>query len=433
MGKFLIKEIKANEIIDSRGNPTVETSIVLDCGAKGIASVPSGASTGSLEAVEIRDKDMERYNGKGVLKACSNVNNKIAQALVGKKLETQEKVDKKMIELDGTKNKSKLGANAILSVSLAFARAIANAKEKPLYVSICQDFGFSSHFRIPSLVMNIVNGGMHASTNLAIQEFQIIFSGNNASENIESGSEIFKALGAILEEHGLDTDTGDEGGYAPHVDSIEQVFEMILEAIETAKIPWKFGIGLGIDSASGSFYDVKKKKYSLNPPSVELDSIGLLKRYLVWAKKYNLISIEDPFYEKSWKDWSELIKEVDLFSFDSREKHHISTNDKIMIVGDDLLVTNPKKIEKAYKEKAVNAVLIKPNQIGTLTETIESIKVSKKYGFKTVVSHRSGETNDSFISDLAVAVSADYIKAGAPSRGERVAKYNRLLEIEREL
>lgn len=417
MSAAIIKSIHAHEILDSRGNPTVETTVTLEDGTTGIASVPSGASTGTYEAHELRDGDPARYESKGVLRACKNVNTTIVQALVGKSVEDISVLDRAMLELDGTTSKSNLGANAILSVSLAAARAVAAFRSVPLYAHLAEQFGFSAPSRMPGPIMNLVNGGKHASTNLALQEFQIVFSAGSAKASVEAGSEIFHALGAILREHGLDTDVGDEGGYAPNVDSIEQVFEMMSEAVESAKKPAHMRLGLGLDTAASSFYDPKKKTYTIAPPAEELDATALAERYRAWAGRYGIVSIEDPFGEAAWADWAAFT----------------AAAEGIMVIGDDLLVTNTKRIERGIKEKAMNAVLIKPNQIGTLTETVEAVKLAQKHHLSVVISHRSGETGDVFIADLAVAVGADHLKAGAPSRGERVAKYNRLMEIEEEL
>lgn len=417
MSSTSIKSIHAREILDSRGNPTVETTVTLEDGTTGTASVPSGASTGTYEAHELRDGDAGRYEGKGVLKACKNVNTIIAQALADKTVDDIPALDRSMIDLDGTASKSNLGANAILSVSLAASRAAAAASNVPLYAHLAQSFGFASPTRMPAPIMNLVNGGKHASTNLALQEFQIVFSQSDAQENVEAGSEIFHALGGILAEHGLDTDVGNEGGYAPEVESIEQVFEMLSEAVGAVALPSGIRAGIGLDAAASSFYNDKRKTYEIAPPREELSPKALSERYRGWAARYGIISIEDPFSEGAWADWS---------SFTASAKG-------LLVIGDDLVVTNPKRLARAIREKAINAVLIKPNQIGTLTETVAAVKLAQQHHLAVAVSHRSGETDDAFIADFAVAVGADYLKAGAPSRGERVAKYNRLMEIEEAL
>jgi len=412
-----IKHIESGEILDSRGNPTVNTTLVLECGIFATASVPSGASKGANEALELRDGNKERYGGMGVLKACSNVNVKIKSALLGVDASDQRAVDRAMIELDGTEDKSKLGANAILSVSMAASRAVSKAMSLSLHEYLKKYFGFKDAFQMPTPIMNLINGGAHASTNVGIQEFQIIPHGiSMVSEKIQAGSEIFHSIGYTLKDQGLDYDVGAEGGYAPHVESIDFLFETMLRAIESCGFDIKKDISLGIDAAANSFYE--KDKYTISPPDRTMSSEELKNLYLDWIEKYNLISIEDPFSEESWNDWSFLLKDV-------KEKN-------TMIIGDDLTVTNIKRIEKAISENAINSVLIKPNQIGTITETMDAISLAKSKGMKVIVSHRSGETNDDFITDLAVASCAEFLKAGAPSRGERVAKYNRLMEIEKE-
>jgi len=410
-----ITAIKASEILDSRSNPTIEACIILDDGTEACASVPSGASTGAFEAFEMRDGDAGRYGGKGVLKACEHVNSDIADVLMGMSVEDQESIDRAMIKLDGTDHKERLGANAILSVSLAAARAAAISQEKPLYRYIRERFGFSDPVLYPAPLMNLVNGGKHASTNIALQEFQIVFPQGDCQRQIEIGSEIFHALGGIIHEHGLDTDVGNEGGYAPEVESIEQVFEMLHEAIEASGSGAGRDVALGLDAAANSFF--VDGAYRMAPPEETLNAKELGARYRAWAERYAITSIEDPFAEDAWDDWTAFLKE----------------NPQCTVIGDDLFATNPIRIRKGIELAAANASLIKLNQIGTLTETVEAIKLSQKNNFKIIVSHRSGETNDPFMADLAVAVGADHIKAGAPSRGERVAKYNRLLAIWNEI
>ena len=419
MNPFSIKHIQAREILDSRGDPTVATRVRLENGSEGEAAVPSGASTGRFEAYELRDGDMDRYGGKGVLKACGNVNIKIAHELVGQDAEDQEAVDKLMIKLDGRHNKSNLGANAILSVSLAVAKAVATARELPLYRSLQQTYGLRETKSLPVPLMNIINGGKHASTNIALQEFQIIpVMDRTFSKQLEAGSEVFHSLGQILKENNLDSDVGNEGGYAPNVENLNQVFDYMIEAItKSGQTPGQ-DVFLGLDAAATSFFKENGKTYVVAPPKQEFKADKLAALYREWFSCYPLISLEDPFGEEAWDDWRKFTAEV---------------GEKIMIIGDDLFVTNVERLERGIKTKAANAILIKPNQIGTLSETMAAIKLAKDNDFKVIISHRSGETNDATIADLAVAVGAEYIKAGAPDRGERVAKYNRLLEIEQEL
>jgi len=419
MNPFSIKHIQAREILDSRGDPTIITSVSLENGAEGEAAVPSGASTGTYEAHELRDHDMNRYQGKGVLKACAHVNVKIAHELKDKDGEDQQAIDALMIKLDGRHNKSNLGANAILAVSLATAKAVAVGRGLPLYRSLRQTFGFKNETEsMPTPLMNIINGGKHASTNIALQEFQIIPAGKKFSQQLEAGSEVFHALGDVLKEKGLDSDVGNEGGYAPNVENLEQVFDYMMEAISRSGQKEGEAVRLGLDAAASSFFKEHGKTYMVAPPDKELTAAELADLYYGWVKKYPPISIEDPFNEEAWDDWQKFTAEA---------------GDEVMIIGDDLFVTNVERLQRGIKEKAANAILIKPNQIGSLSETMAAIKLAQDHGFKVIISHRSGETNDSTIADIAVAVGAEYIKAGAPDRGERVAKYNRLLEIESEL
>ncbi|MBI1961420.1 MAG: phosphopyruvate hydratase [Parcubacteria group bacterium] len=416
MNKFAIQHIEAGEILDSRGDPTVMATVSLASGAKAAAAVPSGASTGSHEALELRDKNPDRYAGKGVLRACSNVNVKIAGALFGEDGEDQERIDRIMLRLDGTENKSKLGANAILSVSLAVSRAVSVGRGIPLYASLQETFGFKREANMPVPIMNLVNGGRHADTNLTVQEFQIIpRAGETIAEKIEIGSEIFHLLARELVKRDLDSDVGNEGGYAPDVRSVEDMFHMLGSSIIDAGLAPGIDVHLGIDVASSEFY--ANGMYTVAPPEKTYapDELALL--YDRWIEKYQLASIEDPFGEDEWGQWSE---------FSSRVKKH-----GIMVIGDDLLATNAARLKQGIAKRAMNAILVKLNQIGTLSETISVVKLAQKHGITVVISHRSGETNDAFVSDLAVAVSAEYLKAGAPARGERVAKYNRLMEIER--
>ena len=418
-----IKKIKAREILDSRGNPTIEVEIVLENKIKAIAAVPSGASTGEFEALELRDGDLNRYNGKEVLNACENINTKINKALKGEIVTNQKKIDQTMIDLDGTENKSNLGANAILGVSLACTRAGAKTKNKSLYKYIASTYGFKvKDFSSPIPMFNIINGGKHADSGLSIQEFMILPIGiKGSTERIRAGSEIFHALKTILSAKGYSTGVGDEGGFAPKLDSHTQAFELIIKAIE--KSGYKVGkdIALAIDAAANSFCDSDSNGYILKPENISLDYQRLIALYSEWIKKYPLFSIEDGLNEEDWNEWGEMKKKL------------IIENSNLMIVADDLTVTNTKRLQKAIDNKCANAIIIKPNQIGTLTETVECVKTAQKAGWKIIVSHRSGETCDHFIADLAVATGADFLKSGSLSRSERLAKYNRLMKIEEEM
>lgn len=410
MGK--IKKISAMEIIDSRANPTVLASVETEKGFIGQAAVPSGASTGMFEACELRDNDKSRYHGKGVLKAVSNVNNIINNLLCGYDVEDQKGIDNAMIDADGTENKSNLGANAMLAVSLAASRAAAAYQNKPLYLYLAQD----SHV-LPVPMMNILNGGAHASNNVDVQEFMIMPVGAPSfSEGLRQCVEVFHTLKGILSEKSLTTSVGDEGGFAPNLASDQETIEMILSAIEKAGYSPGKDFLLALDTAVSDWY--KDGEY-LMPKSGQIHSRKSLS--LHWqnlAEKYPIISIEDPFAEEDWDGFNEFTAK---------------NSGKLQIVGDDLFVTNEKRLAKGIKEKSANAILVKLNQIGTLTETLGTINMAKNAGFSTVISHRSGETEDTFIADLAVAAGAGQIKTGAPSRSERVAKYNRLLSIEKEL
>ncbi len=409
-----IKTIHAREILDSRGNPTLEVEVELTGGISGKASVPSGASVGKYEAVELRDNDPKRYQGKGVLKACQNVNETITKALKGKDCD-QQRIDELMIKLDGTPNKSKLGANATLGVSLACARAAAQEKKLPLYKYIAKIYNLQpANYKLPVPMFNVMEGGKHAENNLDIQEFMIVPQQKSFKENLRVGVKIFQSLKKTLRVKNLDIRTADEGGYGPNLESNAQAMDLILEAARLAGYEPGKDIFLALDVAANTLYDVKEDAYVLKLEKATLSRERFASLYQEWIKKYPIISLEDPFAEDDWKGWTQL-------------------DSKILVVGDDLTVTNIKRLEKAIKEEATNAIIIKPNQIGTLTETIKCIKRAQQNSWKVIISHRSGETCDSFISDLAVAIGADYIKAGGPSGGERMAKYNRLLEIEEEL
>lgn len=410
-----IKSVNAIEAIDSRGNPTVKAYVELKNGIIGSALVPSGASTGRYEAVELRDGDGKRYGGKGVLNAVNNIKTEIAEAISGMDTRDQEKIDKKIIELDGTDNKSRLGANAILAVSLAVARAGAISSGKPLYEYLN---GLSKgEISIPVPQMNIMNGGRHANWAADIQEYMLIPQGKSSfKESLRMCSEIYASLEEILRKDGQSTNVGDEGGFAPAFNDNKHPFSLMAEAVIVSGYSLGENVFFGIDSAASEFY--KDGKYLLKKENKEISSSELLDFYKEITNLNHVSSIEDPFAEDDWKAFSDITLEI---------------GEKIQIVGDDLYATNVSRISRGIEEKATNAVLIKLNQIGTLTETIEAIKLAKKSGQKAIISHRSGETEDSFIADLAVATGADQIKAGAPARGERTAKYNRLLEIEKEL
>lgn len=411
-----IKQIIAREIMDSRFNPTIETKVILENGIFAKASVPSGASTGIHEAVEIRDGDMNRYKGKGVLKAVENVNEKIFKELKGFDITKQAEIDKKMIELDGTENKKNLGANAILSVSLACARTAAIFKKQELFEYINKTYKIGIRkYTLPTPSFNIFNGGKHADTNLNFQEFMIIpLKKMKFSEKVEIGARIFHELGQVLKKAGLDTDVGNEGGYAPNIASSVQAIEFIVSAIINAGYEPKKEVGIGIDVGSSELFNKETKKYVFKLDNSLFTNDTLIGLYNEWLKDYPIISIEDGLGEDEWEAWRELTREL---------------GDKMLIIGDDLFVTNLKRLRKGLKEKAANSILIKLNQVGTLTETIECVELAKNHNYKIMVSHRSGETCDDFIADLAVAIGAEYIKAGS-SHGERLAKYNRLMEIE---
>lgn len=415
-----ITRLFAREILDSRGNPTVEVEVELESGIKAVAAVPSGASTGSYEALELRDDDAGRYGGKGVLKAVENVNTKIAEKVIGMEAENQEEIDKAMIALDGTENKSNLGANAILGVSLAVCRAVAMEKGLPLYQYIAENYKLSAkNYKLPIPMFNVVNGGQHSDSGLSIQEYKIIPNGiATFKEQLRAGSEIYHKLKAILSAKDYAVSVGDEGGLAPKLENNSEPLELMKLAVEEAG--YKFGseVNLGVDAAANSFFNEKENQYVFKPENAILSREMLINIYNEWTQKFNVISVEDGLNENDWEGWRMMNEKM---------------GNKVVNIGDDLLVTNVKRLKQAIKEKACNAVLIKLNQIGTLTETIEFVKLAKKNKMKTVVSHRSGETSDDFIADLAVAIGADYMKAGAPCRGERICKYNRLLRIEEEI
>ena len=405
-----IKDIKAREILDSRGNPTVEVDVLLESGAKGRAAVPSGASTGSKEALELRDNDPKRYQGKGVLKAVNNVNTIIKDALIGLESSHQRQIDETMIKLDGTENKTNLGANATLGVSLAVLKATAKEKNIPLYKF------FGDEISLPRPMMNILNGGAHADNNLDFQEFMIIPNAKNFKETLRIGSEVFHTLKKVLKENGFNTGVGDEGGFAPNLNTNEEALDMLMEAIKEAGYTPGKDVNFALDVAASEFYE--DGIYNLKGANKKLTSNELVDYYQTLIDKYPIISIEDPVDEEDWEGFREMT-----------EKY----GDKIQLVGDDLFVTNIKYLQKGIDNKAGNAILIKLNQIGTFTETLETINLAKENGYKTIISHRSGETEDVTIADLAVALNLGQIKTGSLSRSERTAKYNELLRIEEDL
>lgn len=423
-----IRDIVGREILDSRGNPTVEVRLTLDDGIVGIGRVPSGASTGTHEALEMRDGDMKRFFGKGVLNACKNVNEIIAPELRGKEAIDQQQIDGALVALDGTKNKSRLGANAILGVSLAVAHAAARALGKPLYEYIAAAYNFSIFsYRFPNPMFNILNGGKHAENHLNVQEFMVVPYGvDGFAEKVRAGAEIFHALKDLLHARKMGTGVGDEGGFAPAIERPEDALFIISEAIEHAGYNFD-QIGIALDMAASEFYE--KQAYRLEPSAPPLTALQLTERYQSWTKSFPLISIEDPFHEDDWKAWQDL----SFLSMSFESATAFLENRSLLIVGDDLFVTHTDRLEKGIAGNAANAILIKPNQIGTISETIECIQVAQKHHYDVIISHRSGETCDATIADLCIATGAGFIKAGAPSRGERVVKYNRVMEIEGEI
>ena len=408
----LIVDVIARELLDSRGNPTIEVDVVLESGAMGRAAIPSGASTGEHEANELRDKDKNRYLGKGVQKAVSNVNDIITEHIIGLDATDQIGIDQLMIELDGTANKSKLGANAILGVSLAVAKAAAEALGLPLY----QYLGGVNAKVLPVPMMNILNGGSHADNNVDLQEFMIVPAGaSKFSEALRMGTEVFHHLKKVLISKGYNTAVGDEGGFAPNLKSNEEAIEVILAAIKKSGYQAGKDIFLALDPASSEFYDKKKKRYILASEKKELTAEKMVAYYEQWVNKYPIISIEDGMAEDDWDGWKIMTEKL---------------GNKIQLVGDDLFVNNTNRLAKGIKKGITNSILIKVNQIGTLTETLDAIELAHKSGYTTVISHRSGETEDSTIADLAVATNAGQIKTGSASRSDRIAKYNQLLRIE---
>jgi enolase len=408
-----IDSVRAGEILDSRGNPTLEVEVKLDDGIVGRAAVPSGASTGQHEAVELRDGDNSRFGGKGVLKAVANVNNEIARVVKGTSATDQAALDHRLIELDGTPNKSRLGANAILGVSLAVAHAVASSAEMPLYLYLGQE----DIYTLPLPMLNILNGGRHAANSTDFQEFMVVPSGAESfGRALQMATEIYHSLKKVLADRGLNTNVGDEGGFAPSLPSNKEAIEAVVSAIEKAGYKPGKDCFIALDPAASEFY--KNGKYVLAREGVSLTSQEMVEYYVKWASAYPIISIEDGLAEDDWAGWQLLTRKL---------------GEKVQLVGDDLYVTNVERLSQGIKMKASNSVLIKPNQIGTLTETIAAIKLAQAAGWTAVVSHRSGETEDTTIADLAVGLNTGLIKAGAPCRSERTAKYNRLLRIEEEL
>jgi len=410
---MFIEEVIAREILDSRGNPTVQVSVLLQDGEMGVASVPSGASTGAHEAVELRDGDSRRYGGKGVLKAVANVNREISGKLHGVPATEQRLIDRMLCELDGTPNKGRLGANAILGVSMAVARAAASSLGLPLY----RYLGGPGVCRLPVPMFNILNGGKHAADSTDFQEFMVMPVGAESfSEGLRMGVEVYQALKAVLHDRGANTSVGDEGGFAPSLPGNEAAVEVVLEAIERAGYRPGEDAVIALDPASTELF--KAGKYVLAKEGRVLTSAEMVAHWASWVEKYPIRSIEDGLAEDDWDGWASLVQEI---------------GDTTQIVGDDLLVTNTERIRRGIAARAANSVLIKLNQIGTLTETLEAVEMAQHAGWTAVISHRSGETEDTFIADLVVATGAGQIKTGAPARSERTSKYNRLLEIEEEL
>ena len=402
-----IKDIKAREILDSRSNPTIEVKMVLEDNTYAISSVPSGASTGSKESLELRDKD-ERFHGKGVLKAVKNVNEIIAPNIIGMEL-NQFEIDKKMLELDGTENKSNLGANAILGVSLCTLKCLAKINNKELF-----EYVSDGNYNMPIPMVNVINGGAHADNNLDIQEFMLVPIQKKEKERIRCASEIFITLKGLLKDMKLSTGVGDEGGFAPNLENNEKALDLLVEAIEKSNYIPGQDVYLALDAAASEFYD--NGLYNIDNKNLTKEE--LLDYYTNLINKYPIISIEDPFEEND---------------YDSFKKLNEKFNNKIMVVGDDLFVSSTKYLKQGIQNNAGNAILLKANQVGSITEFFETIKLAKENGYKTIISHRSGETLDTFIADLGVGLSLDYIKTGSVSRGERIAKYNRLMEIEEKL
>ncbi|KXK42542.1 MAG: enolase [Bacteroidetes bacterium OLB11] len=412
----LIKNILARQILDSRGNPTVEVDLFTDKGAMGRAAVPSGASTGIYEAAELRDNDKKKYNGKGVLKAVKHINTAIRSALIGLDVSNQIAIDKAMIALDNTANKSKLGANAILAVSLATAKAAAEESGLSLYRYV----GGTNAKTLPVPMMNILNGGAHADNKIDFQEFMVMPIGAKSfSEGLRWGVEIFHSLKSVLKKSGYSTNVGDEGGFAPNIQSNEEAIETVLTAIQSAGYKAGSQVAIAMDAASSELWDAKQKCYVFKKSSgKKMKSAEMVKFWENWCKKYPIVSIEDGLAEDDWQGWKMLTDAI---------------GKKVQLVGDDLFVTNVKRLERGIKEQTANALLVKVNQIGSLTETINAVSMAQHASYNTIMSHRSGETEDSTIADLAVALNCGQIKTGSASRSDRMAKYNQLIRIEEEL
>jgi enolase len=415
-----IQAVHGREILDSRGNPTVEADVILEGGVHGRAAVPSGASTGEHEALELRDADKSRYLGKGVRKAVGNVNEAIAGAVVGLDASDQKALDRRMLDLDGTPNKGKLGANAILAVSMAAARAAANAKGVPLYKYLAQYSSDKSANTLPVPMMNILNGGAHADNSVDVQEFMVMPVGASSfDEALRWGVEVFHQLKAVLKKNGYSTSVGDEGGFAPNLKSNEEALERVLEAITAAGYKPGEQIAIALDPASSEFYDRASGKYIFKKSDKSArSSEQMVEFWANWARQYPIVSIEDGLAEDDWAGWKILTNEL---------------GGQLQLVGDDIFVTNPEIFARGIREKIGNAILIKLNQIGSVTETIEAIEMARDAGYASIVSHRSGETEDTFIADLAVGLGTGQIKTGSASRTDRIAKYNQLLRIEEEL
>ncbi len=414
----VIKKVFAREILDSRGNPTIEAELYLDDGTKAWSQVPSGASTGEHEALELRDGDEKRYNGKGVLTAIENINGELQNAVIGMDVADQRAIDQKMIDLDGTENKVRLGANAILAISLAVCRGAAISNKDQLYTHIAK-LHENDAAELPVPMFNIINGGEHADSGLAIQEYKIVPQGiEGYSEQYRAGSEIFHALKKQLAKEGMTTSVGDEGGFAPRLKSNTAPLEVIEKAVNAAGYQMGTQINIAIDAAANSFYHEKCGHYAFKLEDKAYSVEELFEVYQDWVDNHYIMSIEDGLSEYDWEGWHKMYEKFDK---------------QIMLIGDDLLVTNVQRLQRAIDEKACNSVLIKPNQIGTVSETLDCVKLAQKHNMKTIISHRSGETIDDFIADLSVGVASDFIKTGSLSRGERLCKYNRLLTISEQI
>jgi enolase len=413
-----IKKVFAREILDSRGNPTIEAELYLDDGTKAWSQVPSGASTGEHEALELRDGDEKRYNGKGVLTAIENINGELQNAVIGMDVADQRAIDQKMIDLDGTENKARLGANAILAISLAVCRGAAISNKDQLYTHIAK-LHENDAAELPVPMFNIINGGEHADSGLAIQEYKIVPQGiEGYSEQYRAGSEIFHALKKQLAKEGMTTSVGDEGGFAPRLKNNTAPLEVIEKAVNAAGYQMGTQINIAIDAAANSFYHEKCGHYAFELEDKAYSVEELFEVYQNWVDNHYIMSIEDGLSEYDWEGWHKMYEKFDK---------------QVMLIGDDLLVTNVQRLQRAIDEKACNSVLIKPNQIGTVSETLDCVRLAQEHDMKTIISHRSGETIDDFIADLSVGVASDFIKTGSLSRGERLCKYNRLLTISEQI